>query len=69
MYFFYCFDVKALVPDGICVTSIAMRNHINENNDLASSLNNAIQISKECNFEQLSDNCKRSNKDKLSIQL
>lgn len=64
---YYYFDIKAIVPDGICITTKAMKNHINENKDLSISLNDTIKIAKESNFEQLSDNCERLKKRKTSI--
>lgn len=67
--FYYYFDIKAIVPDGICITTVAMKNHINENKDLLNSLNDTIKIAKESNFKQISDNCKRLKKKKTSILL
>lgn len=58
-YILFVFDSKAIVPDGICVTAIALRNHINENEDLSNGLNDAIKIAKENNFGKLSDYCER----------
>lgn len=49
--------VKANVPDGVCVTTIAMKNHINENKDLLNGLNETIQIAMESDFKLLSDRC------------
>ena len=54
-----CFNSKAIVPEGICITTIAMRAHINENKELSNYLNNAIEKAKQNDFEQLSNYCER----------
>ncbi|KAL5244778.1 hypothetical protein ACI65C_012188 [Semiaphis heraclei] len=46
-----------IVPDGICITAMAMRTHINENKQLSIDLDNAIEKAKQSDFEQLADYC------------
>ncbi|CAH1725995.1 unnamed protein product [Aphis gossypii] len=52
---------NAIVPEGICITTTAMRAHINENKELSNYLNNAIEKAKQSDFEQLSNYCERLN--------
>ncbi|XP_025408161.1 uncharacterized protein LOC112681979 [Sipha flava] len=52
--------IDAIVPNGICITTTAMRNHINKNEDLSIGLKDLIKIATEdSNFEQLSNYCRR----------
>uniref|UniRef100_A0A2H8TRJ0 Putative phosphoenolpyruvate synthase n=1 Tax=Melanaphis sacchari TaxID=742174 RepID=A0A2H8TRJ0_9HEMI len=59
----------AMVPDGICITTIAMRTHINENKELSNYLNNAIEKAKLNDYEQLSNYCERLNEQWKSTKL
>lgn len=54
-----CCGSKIIVPDGICITAVAMRTHINENKKLSIDLDNAIEKAKQSDFEQLADYCER----------
>ncbi|XP_022162684.1 uncharacterized protein LOC111028371 isoform X1 [Myzus persicae] len=50
-----------IVPDGICITTVAMRAHINENKELSIDLDSAIEKAKHSDFEHLADYCERLN--------
>ncbi|VVC45766.1 ATP-grasp fold, subdomain 1,PEP-utilising enzyme, mobile domain,Pyruvate phosphate dikinase [Cinara cedri] len=50
---------QAVVPNGICVTAFALKNHINENENLLNDLYGAIEIAKKNDFGKLSDYCER----------
>lgn len=50
---------KIIVPDGICITTVAMRAHINENKELSIDLDSAIEKAKHSDFEHLADYCER----------
>lgn len=52
-------SLKAVVPDGVCITTIAMKKHIDENDELMNCLNETVKMAKEVNFELLSKHCKR----------
>lgn len=43
----------------MCITTIAMKRHINENKDLWIGLNDALKIAKNDDFQRLSDHCER----------
>ncbi|XP_016663303.2 uncharacterized protein LOC100569517 [Acyrthosiphon pisum] len=58
-----------IVPDGICITTVAMRTHINENKKLSIDLNNAIEKAKQSDFEQMAVYCKRLNDQWRSTKL
>ncbi|CAI6346497.1 unnamed protein product [Macrosiphum euphorbiae] len=58
-----------IVPDGICITTVAMRTHINKNKKLSIDLDNAIEKAKQSDFEQLADYCKRLNDQWRSTKL
>ncbi|XP_060861181.1 uncharacterized protein LOC132938394 isoform X3 [Metopolophium dirhodum] len=58
-----------IVPDGICITTVAMRTHINENKKLSIDLDNAIEKAKQSDFEQMADYCKRLNDQWRSTKL
>ncbi|XP_026822720.1 uncharacterized protein LOC113560827 [Rhopalosiphum maidis] len=58
-----------IVPEGLCITTIAMRAHINENKELSNYLNSTIEKAKQSDFEQLSNYCERLNDQWRSTKL